>query len=136
MKYLLDTNICIHIIKRHPQSVLKRFQLLKFGDVGISSVTLAELEYGIAKSQRRTQNKGALEQFLIPLEILPFDDLAAEAYGVIRFELEKKGIPIGPLDLMIAAHAYSANLVLVTNNLKEFERIPNLAVENWVSNIL
>lgn len=131
MKYMLDTNICIYIIKKQPDHVLKKFKTFKMGDICISSVTLAELVHGVEKSQHHQKNKTALEEFVLPLEIMPFDDLAAYQYGHIRAYLEKKGTPIGPLDLMIAAHADCLNFVLVTNNLKEFSRVPKLKLENW-----
>jgi len=132
MKYLLDTNICIYIIKNNPISVLKKFKKLSPNDVGIASVTVAELVYGVEKSQNPASNRSALEQFVLPLEIFSFDDQASFQYGIIRAALEKKGIPIGSLDLLIAAQAQSLNLTLVTNNTKVFSRIPNLHIENWV----
>ncbi len=133
MKYLLDTNICIYIIKNSPSSVIKKFQSLLIGDVGISSITLAELEYGVAKSAHKTKNQEALNSFILPLEILDFDADAASAYGRIRADLESTGKPIGSMDMMIAAHALSLNVILVTNNQSEFVRISNLQLENWVS---
>jgi tRNA(fMet)-specific endonuclease VapC len=131
MEYLLDTNICIYIIKKRPASVLKKFESLSPGDVAISSITLAELYYGIMKSSNPRKNQEALDKFLIPLEILEFDYAATIEYGKIRADLEKKGTPIGPLDTLIASHAKSLNLALVTNNEKEFERIPDLKIKNW-----
>lgn len=131
MEYLLDTNICIYIIKKRPASVLKKFESLSLGDVAISSITLAELYYGIMKSSNPRKNQEALDKFLIPLEILDFDYAATIEYGKIRADLKKKGTPIGPLDTLIASHAKSLNLTLVTNNEKEFERIPDLKIENW-----
>lgn len=103
--YLLDTNICIYIIKRKPESVFDRFKNLVPGSVGISSITLAEMQYGIEKSSKPDQNQQALHQFLLPLEIMGFNSMAAVEYGKIRVSLEKKGLPIGPLDMLIAAHA-------------------------------
>lgn len=132
MRFLLDTNICIYIIKRKPQQVLDRFNTFLPSDIGISAITVAELEYGAQKSQRFEQNRTALQQFLIPLEILVFDQKAAQIYGTIRAELERKGQVIGSLDMLIAAQAKSENLTLVTNNVREFLRIPNLKVENWL----
>ena len=129
--YLLDTNICIYIIKKEPKLVLNKFKQFSPGDIGVSSVTLAELYYEIEKSSKIEKNRSALENFLLPLEILPFDDQAAVVYGEIRANLEKNGTPIGPLDLMIAAHAKSLGLTLITNNTKEFIKIANLFVENW-----
>jgi len=130
--YLLDTNICIYIIKRKPESVFTRFRELQPGTVGISSITLAEMQYGIEKSSKPDQNQQALHQFLLPLEIIGFNSMAAVEYGKIRTSLEKKGMPIGSLDMLIAAHARSLGAVLVTNNMKEFERVTDLNVENWV----
>lgn len=132
MKYMLDTNICIYLIKKHPEAVLKKFKLFKIGDICISSVTFAELMYGVRKSQQQQKNQQALEEFILPLDIVPFDDAAAIDYGHIRADLEKKGALIGSLDLMIAAHAQSLNVTLVTNNKKEFLRVPHLKVEDWV----
>ncbi|MBS3776834.1 MAG: type II toxin-antitoxin system VapC family toxin [Bacteroidales bacterium] len=131
MEYLLDTNICIYIIKKRPANVLKKFESLSPGDVAISSITLAELYYGIMKSSNPKKNQEALDKFLIPLEILDFDYAVTIEYGKIRADLEKNGTPIGPLDTLIASHAKSLNLTLVTNNEKEFERIPDLKIENW-----
>ena len=131
MKYLLDTNICIYIIKRKPAIVLEKFRELPLGSVTISTITLSELEYGIRKSANPDKNLEALNQFLIPLAILAFDYDATIAYGKIRADLEKKGTPIGPLDTLIAAHALSLNITLVTNNEKEFNRVAGLKVENW-----
>jgi len=132
MKYLLDTNICIYIIKKKPSHVFEKLETLQINDIGISAITLAELEYGISKSMFPEKNKIALIKFLAPLEILPFTEKAAEIYGKIRSYLEKTGSIIGTLDLFIGAHAKSENLVLVTNNVAEFSRIPNLKIENWI----
>ena len=132
MKYLLDTNECIYIIKKKPSQVFEKLGTLQINDIGISVITLAELEYGISKSTFPEKNKIALIKFLAPLEILPFTEKAAEIYGKIRSYLEKTGSIIGTLDLFIGAHAKSENLVLVTNNVTEFGRIPNLKIENWV----
>ena len=132
MHYLLDTNICIHIIKKHPIKVLNRLRQQSIGKVAVSSITLAELEYGADKSSHPEQNRNALLTFLSPLEILAFDEMAALHYGEIRAYLEKTGKIIGAMDMLIAAHARSISLTLVTNNTKEFSRIPNLHLENWV----
>lgn len=132
MKFMLDTNICIYIIKKRPENVLKKFQSFEVGDICISSITLAELMFGVHKSQHQQKNKIALFEFTTPLDVLSFDDEAANDYGFIRADLEKKGLPIGSLDLMIAAHAKSINATLVTNNKKEFSRVPNLKIEDWV----
>ena len=131
MEYLLDTNICIYIIKQKPIIVLDRFKTFSLGSIGISSITLAELHYGIRKSTDPEKNLIALNQFIIPLDILDFDYYATLDYGLIRAELEKQGTPIGPLDTLIGAHAKSLDLTLVTNNEKEFKRIKGLKIENW-----
>ncbi len=131
MRYLLDTNICIYIIKKQPVKVFNRLRKYSIGDVAISSITVAELEYGAAKSSRPEQNRNALIAFLSPLEILSFDDLAALHYGDIRSYLEKTGKTIGSMDMLIAAHARSIPLILVTNNTNEFSRVPELRVEYW-----
>jgi len=131
MEYLLDTNICIYIIKRKPEIVLEKFKELALGSVGISTITLAELEYGIRKSGNPSKNLEALNQFLVPLDILDFDYNATLEYGKIRADLERLGTPIGPLDTLIAAHALSQNVTLVTNNENEFRRVAALKVENW-----
>lgn len=132
MRYMLDTNICIYIIKKKPANVLDRLKRLDIGDICISVITLAELVYGVEKSQNREKNQIALAAFLAPIEILPFSDKAAVKYGEIRAFLEKTGQTIGAYDLLIAAHALSENLILVTNNVSEFGRIPDLSIENWI----
>ena len=131
MKYLIDTNICIYIINKRPAAVIEKFKQFELGEIGISTITVSELQYGVAKSTYRKKNEVRLEEFLAPLEILTYDQTAARVYGDIRFQLEKRGRPIGPLDLLIAAHAISQNLVLITNNDKEFKRIKKLKIENW-----
>ena len=131
MKYLVDTNICIYIMNKRPVEVIQKFKQFDVGDVGISTITVSELQYGVAKSSNRKENQRRLEQFLAPLEILLYDEMAAEAYGDIRYNLGKYGQLIGPLDVLIAAHALSLKLILVTNNDREFKRIKNLRVENW-----
>lgn len=133
INYILDTNICIYIIKKKPEKVFDRFKELSLGAVGISSITLAEMQYGIGKSTKPKKNQEALDQFLLPLDILDFNALAAIEYGKIRSRLEKEGTLIGSLDMLIAAHAKSAGAVLVTNNTKEFKRVTDLKIENWVS---
>jgi tRNA(fMet)-specific endonuclease VapC len=132
MQYLLDTNICIYIIKQKPQKVLDKFQTLQIYDIGISSITVAELEYGVAKSQQQEKNRNALLQFLLPLQIVEFNQASATIYGGIRSNLESQGIVIGAMDMLIAAHALSLGVTLVTNNAREFSRIANLSLENWV----
>jgi tRNA(fMet)-specific endonuclease VapC len=131
MRFMLDTNICIYVIKKNPHGVAERLMALKPFDVGISSVTLAELRYGVVGSGSPKRNEEALVGFLAPFEIAPFEDIAAVHYGEIRTHLEKAGLPIGAMDLMIASHARSLDAILVTNNLKEFERVPGLTIENW-----
>jgi len=133
MRYMLDTNICIYLIKRQPREVIDKFQGIAPGEMAISSVTVAEMMYGVAKSQHKDKNKSALESFLAPLEIVDFDIKAAQHYGTVRAYLEKMGTAIGAYDLMIAAHALSLDLVLVTNNEREFQRISDLVIENWVN---
>ena len=133
MKLILDTNICIYIIKQQPVSVLKRFLDYQIGDIGISSVTLSELRYGAAKSTHRDKNSKALAEFITPLEVVSFDEDAAHAYGDIRATLEKAGTPIGAMDMLVAAHAVSLGITLVTNNTREFARIPRLNVIDWIA---
>ncbi len=128
---MLDTNICIYIIKKHPASILKKFLTFSPGDIAISSITVSELYYGVYQSQHIEKNLLALQNFLLPLEIEAYDDNAAIYYGQIRTALEKIGTPIGALDFMIAAHALSLDIPIVTNNEKEFLRVPDLRVENW-----
>jgi tRNA(fMet)-specific endonuclease VapC len=131
MKFMLDTNICIYIIKQKPTSVLERFLRSEISQIGISTITLSELSHGVTKSSRPQQNQIALMQFIAPLEILPYDDLAAQHYGNLRARLEIQGRTIGSLDMLIAAHALSITCTLVTNNEKEFCRIPHLKIDNW-----
>jgi tRNA(fMet)-specific endonuclease VapC len=132
MKYLLDTNICIYIIKQKPITVFEKFKSFDIGSIGICSITLAELQYGVMKSGNPQKNYEALNEFLTPLEIINFDDHAAIEYGKIRSDLERHGTPIGPLDTLIAAQALSYKFVLVTNNVKEFIRVKGLKIENWI----
>ena len=131
MKVMLDTNICIYLIKAQPASVLDRFTAYAVGDIGVSVITLAELEYGIAKSSRPARNRAALEQFVSPLEVAAFDRNATIEYGRVRAVLERKGQPIGSMDLLIAAHAISLDVQLVTHNVKEFRKVPGLRVDDW-----
>lgn len=133
MKLLLDTNICIYIIKQQPPAVLNRFLEHQVGDIGISTVTLSELRYGVAKSIHKEKNAEALDEFIIPLEVVPYDEEAASVYGHIRAALEKAGTPIGSLDMLIAAHAISLGLPLVTNNTREFSRIPGITLVDWLA---
>jgi tRNA(fMet)-specific endonuclease VapC len=131
LKYLLDTNICIYIIKQKDTGILRRLQSHKEGETGISSITIAELEYGIARSTQLQRNRIALASFLIPFEVVNFDQEAAMDYGLIRTWLEKEGKPIGAMDMLLAAQARSKGIVLVTNNEKEFSMVPGLQMENW-----
>ena len=131
MKVMLDTNICVDIIRERPQPVLDRFKTYDVGDIGISMVTLAELEYGVSASRRPAKNREALDQFVSPLEIVAFDRPATTAYGRLRAALEKKGQMIGSMDLLIAAHAVSLDVRLVTHNAREFGRVPGLKIEDW-----
>lgn len=131
MKLLLDTNICIYIIKQQPATVLKHFLEYQIGDIGISSITLAELRFGVAKSNHREKNAKALDEFIIPLEVVSFDEAAAHVYGDIRATLEKAGTPIGSMDMLIAAHAVSLGIPLVTNNTREFSRVPSINLIDW-----
>jgi tRNA(fMet)-specific endonuclease VapC len=131
MKYLLDTNICIYLIKNKPQKMLKHFAAHSIGDIGISSITLAELRYGVSKSRHTEKNRQALDEFILPLEIAASDEKAAEEYGIIRADLERAGTPIGSMDMLIAAHALALGAVLVTNNTKEFKQVKNLEIADW-----
>ena len=133
MRYMLDTNICIYAIKNKPKEVIERLEEHEPGEICISSVTYAELIHGVEKSKAVNKNRIALTLLLADIEILSFDANAAESYGEIRAELERKGTPIEPLDMMIAGHAKSLNYTVVTNNTKEFERIKGLRLENWVN---
>ena len=133
MKFLLDTNICIYLIKQKPQEVIQRFNTHQVGDLGVSSITVAELEFGVQKSQFPKKNQRALTQFLLPLQIADFDNAAAIVYGNVRSALEKKGTSIGSLDTLIAAHALSLQVSLITNNVKKFSRVQNLKLDNWVN---
>ena len=132
MRLMLDTNICIYIINARPPSVLQRFTSFAVGDIGISAITLAELEYGAAKSAQPRRNREALQQFISPLEVAAFDAEATMVYGRIRTTLERRGTPIGAMDLLIAAHAVSLGLTLITNNKREFGRVSGLRIENWL----
>jgi tRNA(fMet)-specific endonuclease VapC len=131
MKYMLDTDMCIYIIKQKPKNVLHKFLLEMSSGICISSITLGELEFGVKNSLEPVKNEKALLQFLAPLDISEFGRYAAFEYGDIRAHLKKNGQLIGPLDMLIAAHARSEALVLVTNNTREFERVPGLEIENW-----
>lgn len=131
IKYMLDTNICIFTIKNKPQIVREAFNRHD-GQLCISAVTLMELFYGAEKSAAPEKNLAVIEGFVARLEVLPFDNEAASHTGMIRSELAKAGTPIGPYDHMIAGHARSRGFIVVTNNLREFERVPGLRIEDWV----
>ncbi len=131
MKYMLDTNICIYLIKHKPPKVLKHFRSHAVGDIGMSSIALAELRYGVSKSQHVEKNRQALDEFILPLELADFDEQAAAAYGTVRAGLEKAGRPIGSMDMLIGSHALALGATLVTNNTREFRQIPDLKVVDW-----
>ena len=133
MKYLIDTNICIYIMNHHPPEVLARFREMGIGEIAVSSITVSELYYGAQKSSNKRRNLQRVEDFLYPFDVLAYDDAASREYGRIRATLEKMGQVIGPLDMLIAAHALSRKLILVTNNINEFSRIKSLQIENWVA---
>jgi tRNA(fMet)-specific endonuclease VapC len=120
-------------MNKRPIEIIHKFKQFDVGEIGVSTITVSELQYGVAKRKNRRLNKQRVEEFLSPLEILPYDEIAAGIYGDIRLQLEKSGEPIGPLDLLFAAQALSRDLVLITNNEKEFKRVNNLKVENWVN---
>ena len=132
MRYMLDTNTCIYIIKYHPSKVEKKLATIAVGAVGISSIVLAELWYGVAHSANREHNEQALAEFLEYVSIFNWPQDAAPEYGRIRSQLRKKGTPIGAMDLLIAVHAFTLEATLVTDNVAEFRRVSNLKVENWI----
>jgi len=133
MRYLLDTNICIYLIKKHSPEILEQFRKHSPQDVAISTITLFELQYGVEKSQYRQRSEDALDKFLLPLNIIDLDRSAAIEAAAIRAQLEKKGISIGPYDLLIAGLARSREMTMVTNNTKEFERVVDLHLEDWIN---
>lgn len=130
--WMLDTDICVALIKRRPPELIAKLKKHKPGEVAISSITLAELHFGVSKSAQPEKNRAALDQFLLPLEVLSFDDISAECYGHVRATLESAGTPIGPLDTLIASHALSISATVVTNNVREFSRVRGLRVQNWL----
>ena len=132
MTYLLDTNTCIYIINKKPPSAVNHIRSKQPDEVSVSTITIAELEYGVYRSKHADQNRIALLEFLVPFAILYFDHSAAAVYGRIRATLERKGIPIGPMDLLLAAQAMSQQLIIVTNNEREFRRVAGLQIENWI----
>ena len=131
MTYLLDTDICIYILNRRPLNVSQKFREIKAENITLSSITVAELLYGAEKSRSGERNRRALAQFVAALGTADFTADVARVYASLRASLERQGAPIGPLDTLIAAHALSLNATLVTNNIREFERVPGLPVENW-----
>ena len=131
MKYMLDTNICIYAIKHKPDIVIKKFLSHDPEEICISAITYAELMHGVEKSMAVEKNRVAMSLFLSPITILQFDERAAEEYGRIKAELEKKGTPIGPMDTLIASHTKSRGLIIVTNNTRKFNRVAGLTIEDW-----
>lgn len=132
MRWMLDTNTCIYIMKHHPPQVRARLRQVPIGEVGMSAIVMAELRFGVQKSQRRQENTAALEHFLAYCIVLDWPQQASDIYAEIRHELEAQGTPIGSNDLLIAAHALYLRCTLVTNNGREFERVPGLVIDNWV----
>jgi len=133
MNYLLDTNVCIYVINKRSASVIRRIQTKDPEQIAISTITQAELEYWIARSKHPERNRVALLEFLFPFLLLDFDQIATVQYGLIRASLEARGRPIGAMDMLLAAQARSRDLVLVTNNEKEFRKVEQLKIENWIS---
>jgi tRNA(fMet)-specific endonuclease VapC len=131
LRYMLDTNICIYVIKNRPEGLRERFNRLS-DQLCISAVTLAEIIYGAEKSARPIENLAVVDQFAARLDVLPFGERAATHYGQIRADLERAGHPVGLHDMMIGGHARSEGLILVSNDLREFQRIEGLRVDNWV----
>ena len=131
LTYMLDTNICIYVMKNYPPNLLEKFNTLA-EQLCISSITLGELHYGAEKSARRVDNLTAIEHLVARLDVLPFEAKAAAHYGQVRAELERAGTPCGPHDMQIGGHARSEGLIIVTNNMREFNRMPGIRAENWV----
>jgi tRNA(fMet)-specific endonuclease VapC len=131
LAYMLDTNICIHVMKHYPPELREQFNALA-EQLCISSITLGELHYGAEKSARRADNLAAIEHFVARLDVLPFAEKAAAHYGQVRAELERAGTPCGPHDMQIAGHARSEGLIVVTNNMREFTRMPGVRAESWI----
>jgi len=132
MRWMLDTDTCIALIRQRPESVLKKLRGKSTGQVGISSITLGELAFGASKSSRSQESHAALGEFLLPLEVAEFNDTAAMCYGQVRAGLERAGTPIGPLDTLIAAHALAIEAILVSHNMREFKRVDGLRLEDWL----
>ena len=131
--YLLDTNICIYILKKKPIEVFERFKTLKLGELKISSITVAELYYGAYNSQQVKKNIVIIDSFLKPFDYVEFDEKSAIEYAKIKSNLKREGKIIGELDMQIAGIAMANDLILITNNVKEFERIDGLIIDNWVN---
>lgn len=131
LAYMLDTNICIYVMKNYPQELREKFNALA-EQLCISSITLGELHYGAEKSARRVDNLTAIAHFVARLDVLPFGEKAAVHYGQVRAELERAGTPCGPHDMQIGGHARSEGLIVITNNMREFTRMPGVRAENWV----
>ena len=131
MKTMLDTDTCITLIRQRSPRLLEKVVSFPPGEIGLSAITVAELYYGVEHSQQRDKNRSALTQFLLPFDIADFDHTAALTYGSVRAELEAKGLPIGAMDTLIAAHALALKVTLVTHNLSEFQRVAGLQVEDW-----
>lgn len=131
--YLLDTNICIFLLNQRSsfENIIQHMDGMSREDIGISAITVAELEYGIAASKKQSDNTKRLERFLLDFEVIDFTRASASAYGLVRSDLQAQGMPIGPVDFFIAAHALALNATLVTNNVREFERVPCLRLEDW-----
>jgi len=132
MNFLFDTNICIYLLNKKYEKIIDRIELEGIENIAISSLTIAELEFGIEKSSQKERNRMALMGFLLPFKIISFNQNDAYEYGIIRNDLQKKGKIIGNMDLLIGSQAISRDLILVTNNEKEFERIENIRIENWI----
>ena len=132
MKYLLDTNTCIYVINKKSKTILNKLSEIEISEMVISSITVAELFFGVEKSSKKEENLTSLNNFLLPFGILNFDSSDSVTYAKIRTELQKAGTPIGPMDLLIASQAISKDLILVSNNTREFQRVQNLKLENWV----
>jgi len=133
IRYMLDTDICIALIKNRPEAMRSRLSRLSPEEVGISGIVAAELWFGVEHSQKKKRNTAALKDFMEYVSLLDWPCEASNTYGQIRAEIQKKGTPIGAMDLLIASHALSLDVVLVTNNTKEFERVPGLKIENWLN---
>jgi tRNA(fMet)-specific endonuclease VapC len=133
MKYMLDTNICIGLIRQKPEKLIRRLTRCEPGDVGVSSITVAELAHGANKSNQIEQNLSALEQFLLPIEVADFDQPASAAHGMVRAFLEREGKMMGSMDMLIGAHALSLGVILVTNNTHDFQRLPKLKINDWMA---